>query len=54
MRLLPGLQGEKLGNLIRQFKASIPDFESWVLLTDNAEIDARILTFAATFEFASR
>jgi hypothetical protein len=53
MRLLPSFEGEKLGALIRQFKASINDFEGWVLHTDEAEIDARIVAFAASFEFIS-
>ena len=54
MRLLPGLDGEKLGALIRQFKASIHDFEGWVLHADEAEVDARILAFAASFEFTAK
>jgi hypothetical protein len=54
MRLLPGVEGEKLGALIRQFKASINEFDRWVLETDEDEIDARLLAFAASFEFKSQ
>lgn len=51
MRLIPGLEGEQLGILIRHFKASFADFEEWVLHTDEHEIDARILEFAAANGF---
>jgi hypothetical protein len=51
MRLLPSLEGEKLGILIRHFKASIAHFDEWVLNTDEKEIDARILDFARTNGF---
>ncbi len=54
MCLLPGIEGEKLGALIRQFKVSIEDFESWVVHADEAEIDARILSFAESFEFTAK
>lgn len=53
MRLLPGLEGERLGILIRHFKASVDDFENWVLRTDENEIDARILSFAASKGFTA-
>lgn len=51
MQLLPGLEGERLGSLIRQFKKSIDDFDAWVLRTDEREIDERIKHFAATNGF---
>lgn len=54
MRLLPGLEGERLGILIRHFKASIEQFDHWVLRTDEHEIDARILAFAAAAGFAPK
>lgn len=53
MRLLPHLEGEQLGWLIRQFKASIDDFEAWVLVTDEAEIDARLIDFATSRGFTT-
>jgi len=54
MRLLPGLEGERLGILIRHFKASIVDFDDWVFNTDEHEIDARLLSFAEAEGFAPR
>ena len=47
MRLVPGLEGKALGELMVRFKASFPDFEAWVLGTAEEEIDARIRAFAA-------
>ena len=47
MQLLPGIEGEKLGTLIRQFKAAFNNFDDWVLATDQQEIDAQILAFAS-------
>lgn len=47
MRLLPGLSGKALGELIVRFKASFDDFEGWVLSASEEEIDQRILAFAA-------
>lgn len=46
MRLLPGLEGEHLGILIRHFKASIDNFDEWVFNTDEREIESRLLAFA--------
>lgn len=54
MRLIPGLEGEQLGTLIRSFKASAADFEEWVLRTDENDIDARILEFAAANGFVAK
>lgn len=51
MRLLPHLEGERLGILIRHFKASFDNFDEWVLTTDEKEIDARIIAFAAMHGF---
>lgn len=42
MRLRPELQGRELGEFIMAFKASIPDFEAWVLSTPAEEIERRI------------
>lgn len=53
MRLLPHLEGERLGILIRHFKASFDNFEEWVLATNEDEINARILAFANANGFAS-
>ncbi|APR79144.1 Hypothetical protein A7982_04491 [Minicystis rosea] len=50
MRLVPGIDGKALGELIRRFKASIPDFEAWVLATPEDEMDRRIRAFAAQNE----
>src|SRR5262249_36975295 len=47
MRVLPGLQGRALGELIQRFKASFEDFDAWVLATPEDEIDRRIVAFAA-------
>ncbi|MFT3770336.1 MAG: hypothetical protein QM820_33325 [Minicystis sp.] len=47
MRLVPGLEGKALGELIQRFKASFPDFEAWVLATPEDEIDRHIRAFAA-------
>lgn len=52
MRLLPHLEGERLGILIRHFKASFDNFEDWVLATDQHEIDASIVAFAKANGFA--
>jgi hypothetical protein len=49
MRLVPGVEGKALGELIVRFKASIGDadaFEAWVLATPEHEIDQRIVAFA--------
>lgn len=47
MRLIPGLEGKPLGELIVGFKASKPDFERWVLAAPQEEIDAAIRAFAS-------
>jgi hypothetical protein len=47
MRLVPGLEGKALGELMVRFKGSFPDFEAWVLGTPEGEIDAAIRAFAA-------
>lgn len=47
MRLLPGLEGKALGELIVRFKRSFDDFEGWLLATPEEEIDRRIVAFAA-------
>jgi hypothetical protein len=47
MRLVPGLEGKALGELIVRIKASAPDFEAWVLATPQEEIDAAVRAFAA-------
>lgn len=46
MRLLPGLEGKALGELIQRFKRSFDDFDAWVLATPQEEIERRIQTFA--------
>jgi hypothetical protein len=46
MRLVPGLEGKALGELIVRLKASMPDFEAWVLATPQEEIDATVRAFA--------
>jgi hypothetical protein len=46
MRLVPGLEGKALGELIQRFKASFDDFEGWLLATPEDEIDRRIRAFA--------
>jgi hypothetical protein len=48
IRLVPGLEGKALGELIVRFKASFEDFEAWVLATPEDEIDERILAFVAS------
>jgi hypothetical protein len=52
MRLVPGLEGKALGDLIVRLKASMPDFEAWVLATPQEEIDATVRAFAAGGEAA--
>lgn len=47
MRLVPGLEGKALGELIVRFKESFDDFEAWLLTTPEEEIDRRIVAFAA-------
>ncbi len=47
MRVLPGLEGKALGELMVRFKESFPDFEAWVLGTPEEEIEARIRAFVA-------
>jgi hypothetical protein len=42
MALVPGLAGKALGEVIRAVRAEQADFETWVLETPQAEIDARI------------
>jgi hypothetical protein len=42
MALVPGLEGKALGEVIRAVRAEHADFESWVLETPQAEIDARV------------
>jgi hypothetical protein len=46
MRLLPGLAGAALGAFIVAFRASVPDFEAFLLGASDEEIDRRILDFA--------
>ena len=46
MELLPRLSGRELGAFIVNFKASKPDFEAWLLESDQASIDAAIVAFA--------
>lgn len=46
MRLVPGLEGKALGEMIQSFKASFDDFEEWLLSAPDDEIDQRIRTFA--------
>jgi hypothetical protein len=43
MRLRPELQGKALGDFIQTFRASEPDFETFILGSDVAEIERRIL-----------
>ncbi|HSN99116.1 MAG TPA: hypothetical protein VLS89_12565, partial [Candidatus Nanopelagicales bacterium] len=45
MRLVPGLEGKALGELIVRFKGSFEDFEGWILVTPEEEIDRCILAF---------
>jgi hypothetical protein len=52
MRLVPGLRGKALGELIVRLKASMLDFEAWVLATPQEEIDATVRAFAAGGEAA--
>jgi hypothetical protein len=47
MRLVPGVEGKALGELIQRFKASFDDFEEWILSTPEDEIDRAILAFAS-------
>jgi hypothetical protein len=47
MRLVPGLEGKALGELMVSFKRSFPDFEAWLLATPEDEIDEAIRAFAA-------
>ena len=47
MRLVPGVEGKALGELIQRFKASFDDFEAWILSTPEDEIDRAILAFAS-------
>lgn len=49
MALAPHLRGEPLGEFIRAFKASIPDFETWLLSTPQEEVDAKIAEAAKTW-----
>jgi hypothetical protein len=46
MRLVPGIEGKALGELIVRFKGSFDDFEAWLLATPEEEIDRRIVAFA--------
>jgi hypothetical protein len=50
MRLVPGIEGKALGELMVRLKGSVPDFEAWVLETPQDEIDAAIRALAATRE----
>lgn len=47
MALLPELQGQALGEFIMAFRASVPDFEAFLLESEPEEVDRRILAFAA-------
>jgi hypothetical protein len=46
MRLVPGIEGKALGELMVRLKGSVPDFEAWVLETPQEEIDAAIRVVA--------
>lgn len=46
MRLVPGLEGRALGELIQRFKRSFEDFDAWLLATPEDEIDRQIRAFA--------
>ncbi|WP_437287516.1 hypothetical protein [Sorangium sp. So ce406] len=50
MRLVPGLEGKALGELITRFKGSFDDFEGWLLATPEEEIDRRITELAALLD----
>jgi hypothetical protein len=47
MRLVPGLEGKALGEVMLQLKRSTTDFEAWVLETSQDDIDARVRAIAA-------
>lgn len=42
MRVVPGLEGKALGEVIQRLRKSVPDFEAWVIEASEDEIDARI------------
>jgi hypothetical protein len=46
MRLLPGLEGKALGEMIQRFRESFDDFDGWLLAATDDEIDRRIVAFA--------
>lgn len=46
MKLLPHLEGKELGGFIMNFKASFEDFEAFVLLGSELEIEKSVLEFA--------
>lgn len=48
MRLVPGVTGQALAELIMGFKRSVPDFYAFILETPEEEIDRRIVAFAAS------
>jgi len=48
MRLVPGVEGKALGELIVRFKASFEDFDAWVLATPQEDIERAIVAFAAS------
>jgi hypothetical protein len=50
MQLVPGVEGKALGELIMRIKASVPDFETWVLATPQEKIDATVRALAAAEE----
>jgi hypothetical protein len=43
MQLLPGLSGKALGEFIVKIKGQSPDFEEYVLMTEQAVIDQQII-----------
>ena len=49
MKLLPHLEGKKLGEFIVGFKKSFEDFEWFILENSPEEINRRILDFSRNF-----
>jgi hypothetical protein len=47
MRLCPGVTGKPLGELIVRLKASVPDFDTWLLETPQDDIDRHVIRLAA-------
>jgi hypothetical protein len=46
-RLVPGVEGQALGQLMAAIRASEPAFDDWLLASDDATIDRRIVEVAA-------